>query len=283
MSSVRSGRAVIFASLTVMAYDYVCTLEKEINYVWKQPFMMGCLLFYINRYLPFVVLMLAISIMLPDVDPETCYVRFKVICCLVMLSFIVSQIILILRTYAMWGRKRWVLICLLCTGVFCLSPSIVITLAVVVPALHFEPVRIDGPGCRVTAASNLIAVPYLLILISETVVVGLTLVRTYKYLRYSNSTWIHQLHQQGLLFYGYMFIITISNTIYPFLVPSHQKNNLAMIQHMAHSLLCSRVIFLILEQREKLTMTHATTVPNRSLVLSTVMFDGDGDVSLADI
>ncbi|KAJ3498769.1 hypothetical protein NLJ89_g10176 [Agrocybe chaxingu] len=198
MSSVRLGRAVLFASLAVMTYDYLCTLEKEVNYVWKQPFTMGCLLFYVNRYLPFVVLMLAISIMFPNVDPEACYVRFKVICCLVMLSFIVSQV---------------------------------------------EPIRVDADsqGCRVTAASNLIAVPYLLILISETVVVVLTLYDTpirHGYISCINKarsdaavvllTPDNLYTSSGLLFYGYMFVITVSNTIYPFVVPSHQKNNLAM-------------------------------------------------------
>lgn len=45
---------VTIAGVTIIAYDYLCTLKEEISYAWSCPWSMGLILFYLNRYLPFL-------------------------------------------------------------------------------------------------------------------------------------------------------------------------------------------------------------------------------------
>ncbi|TFK35846.1 hypothetical protein BDQ12DRAFT_687662 [Crucibulum laeve] len=122
-------------------------------------------------------------------------------------------------------------------------------------------VQSDRPGCRLGAASPIIIVAYVLLVLSETTMAILTGIKAYKHLRHSQSPWVIQLYKDGLLFYVYLLAISLANVLVPILAPRIFANWLATPQRVLHSVLCNRVLLLILRQRSASNMT--TRLPMR--------------------
>ncbi|PPQ90500.1 hypothetical protein CVT25_014783 [Psilocybe cyanescens] len=87
---------------------------SKVNDVWTCRWSFGLLLFYLNRYLPLLDLFLFLRPILSGPVPEReCKIIFPMTFWLVTIGLIISQAILVLRTYAIWGCRRlilWILI-----------------------------------------------------------------------------------------------------------------------------------------------------------------------------
>ncbi|KAF9005237.1 hypothetical protein BDQ17DRAFT_1354096 [Cyathus striatus] len=113
----------------------------------------------------------------------------------------------------------------------------------------------ERPGCRLVSTSPIIIVAYILLVMSETTMAVLTGVKAYRHLRHSSSPWVVRLYREGLLFYVYLLIISLANVLVPVLAPRMFANWLASPQRVLHSVLCNRVLLLILKQRSAANMT----------------------------
>ncbi|KAF9039377.1 hypothetical protein BJ165DRAFT_1497825, partial [Panaeolus papilionaceus] len=267
--SIRLGSAILYTAYGVVAYDWALTFGQEVELIWKQPFTIGTVLFAINRYLPFLDLSIGMhSLSHHHFSAQSCHKRFNAMIWLVVAGVIIAQLVLSLRTVAIWARRKLIIVILSIT--FCCTsiPLVAIAETLILPSLEF---RDDVPGCQIASASNVIAIPYIAILISETVICFLSLLRTYQYLQHTDSTWIHHLHQQGFLFYCCMLVISLLNAMYPFFVQASAKYSLAFLQHAAHSVLCNHVIFLIMDQRKQLCLMNEEMT--RSVALTTFFYD----------
>jgi len=47
-------RSSSLVSQVLLVYDYSCTLNQELEFIWSKPLSVGSLLFFVNRYLPFL-------------------------------------------------------------------------------------------------------------------------------------------------------------------------------------------------------------------------------------
>ncbi|KAJ6590408.1 hypothetical protein DFH09DRAFT_1139311, partial [Mycena vulgaris] len=120
-------------------YDWMCTLDQEVSYVWNSSRTTGKLLFIINRYLPFVVVSVSVE----------CLTRYKLISWLTVFGVHLSEVILMLRTYAIWERRRGVLVFL-----------IILFLGTAIPAAVFWQIELNSTskcrprfGCSIVYAS----------------------------------------------------------------------------------------------------------------------------------
>jgi len=140
----------------------------------------------------------------------------------------------------------------------------------------FSDVPTTRPGCQVGTASSIIIFAYIRLMWSETVIVVLTVIRARQYLRHSTSPWVVQLYQDGMLFYAYLLSMSIANILVPILAPRIFANWLATPQRVLHSVLCNRVLLLILRQRSSANM--ATRIPrgdeaNQSAIFTSFIDD----------
>ncbi|KAJ7346214.1 hypothetical protein DFH08DRAFT_961659 [Mycena albidolilacea] len=159
---------------------------------------------------------------------------------LLVLGIFLSEVILMLRTWALWDRRRMVLIWLIILGTCTLVASIVTT-QLELESLDY--ITTTGVGCTLAKASSIIIFSYLSVTILETMV--LTAVRAYRDLRYSRLPWLIQLYRDGILFFIYLLMISLANILVPILAPSMFSNWLASPQRVLHSVLCSRVLLHI--------------------------------------
>lgn len=234
----------------VLVYDALLTIGDEINYVWFQPWTLGSFLFMINRYLPFIDTSMGLYLQLTETSPSQCEMYYNGITWLIAIGLMVSELILLLRTWALWERSRKILLILggLSTATF--VPGILIT-HWEIKSLHFGAVPEGGVGCNLISASKIIMVAYVLIALSETVVVVLTIIKGQQHrARNSRSSWVKRVYRHGLIFYFYLLAITVVNMVVPVAASQPRyKNYLAVPQRVFHSIFCNRVILLIQRQR----------------------------------
>ncbi|KAJ6546183.1 hypothetical protein DFH09DRAFT_1321107 [Mycena vulgaris] len=125
LSEARLVPSTLCACATVLVYDWMCTLDQEvavisyfdlisidtfqISCVWSRPRTLGTLFFVFNRYLPFIDVFLCLSG--TRISAE-CLTRFKIVGWFTVVGIFLSEVILMLRTYALWERRRGAIISL---------------------------------------------------------------------------------------------------------------------------------------------------------------------------
>ncbi|CAA7269370.1 unnamed protein product [Cyclocybe aegerita] len=265
------GACVLIASATVLVFDFFLTLHEEINHIWMQPWTPGTVIFLVNRYLPFVDTSMVLYLQFTTTNIDMCNTYYHVSTWLIAVGLMVSELILLLRTYAMWQRRRIILYILGGMSFATFGPGIALTY-LELRSLEFGEVPEGGLGCRLLKASKLIFVTYVLVALSETVVVVLTLMKGKEHLRSSQASWVKHIYRHGLLFYMYLLSITIMNVVVPLVVAEPQyKNYLAIPQRIFHSVFCNRVILLISRQRsyrvytDRLEMTRPRSITKTNL------------------
>ncbi|KAF8158468.1 hypothetical protein B0H34DRAFT_460434 [Crassisporium funariophilum] len=256
---LRIDNCLWLASNTLLIFDYICTLQSEISYVWSCPRSIGLILFYLNRYLPFVDCLIMFSNMkLVPYNIETCIRFTSAASWVVTIGMLNSQMIILLRTYAMWGRKRSIKYILLASGTVVFGVHFVI-LAVQAAGISGALSRIKASGriqkksiCSMMTGggSNRVLVFYSLICFDEILVVILTVIKAKQHLRQSSSLWVVQLYKNGIIYCLCMLSLSLLNSMMIVAAPGHLKPILFPFQRVLHSIFCNRVILLILKNRQ---------------------------------
>ncbi|KAJ6602557.1 hypothetical protein DFH09DRAFT_449725 [Mycena vulgaris] len=249
--------------------------SRLVLYVWPRPWSMSTALFLLNRYLPFVDTFLSLSAKFTRPSPEQCLTRNKAVAWLSVLGIMLSEGILMLRTYAIWERKRSVLI-FLCGLAACAFLPMVVFVHLETRTLEY--VATDGLGCALSHAGSILIFGYLSIMISETAIAILTAIKAYRDLRRSRVPWVLKLYQDGMLFYVYLLSISVANVLVPIIAPAMFANWLGSPQRVLHSVLCTRVLLLILRRRHVATSGFPRTIASEAgttgMVFSSVVDSG---------
>ncbi|KAF9010279.1 hypothetical protein BDQ17DRAFT_1538766 [Cyathus striatus] len=262
---------ILIATYTLFAYDYLCTFDKEVNYLWLTPWHWGKILFFINRYLPFVEISMAVHIVRVLTTPEMCRNHYRAITWLMISGLVNAELILVLRTIAIWDRKKSITIVVITTYLVVATASLAAT-NLFFKSLVYIPVKVYRYGCEVGTSNSIIIVAFIALLALETVIFVLTVVRATQHLRRSHSSWVVQLYKRGIMFYVYLFVLMLANVVFPVVVEPGKKAVFADLQFSLHSVLCNRVIFHILKQANtKQNSEAAYTSTYDSQVFTTIM------------
>ncbi|KAJ4491798.1 hypothetical protein C8R41DRAFT_367499 [Lentinula lateritia] len=187
-----------------------------VELIWSSPFGLASMIFFANRYLPFVDSALSVNINFnATLSAEECLVQARAAAWLMFIGIALSEIILMLRTYAVWGRKRSMLLFLivLTVAVF-IIPTIVFT-ALAVNSLQFAVFQ----GCHLTAANDIIYLAFCLLTAYESILAALVTVQAYKHLRQTRSPWVTKLYKDGFIFYFSLLVLSCANIISALIAP----------------------------------------------------------------
>jgi len=95
------------ASIALFAYDFCLTVGDAVEFIWKKTWTFSSVLFITTRYLPFIegalVLVEAIS---PNPSNSTCEFLLHSRVWLVTIGLFIAELILVLRTTAIWDGNR---------------------------------------------------------------------------------------------------------------------------------------------------------------------------------
>ncbi|EAU82278.2 hypothetical protein CC1G_08890 [Coprinopsis cinerea okayama7 len=103
--------------------------------------------------------------------------------------------------------------------------------------------------CVGTAQTHYPRYVYLVVFLSEAVTIGLTLVKACQHIRRSNSSWVSQLYKNGILYSICVLLFSLLNVIFPFTTSPVYAGLFVRPQRVAESVLCNRVVFVILRQQ----------------------------------
>jgi len=222
--------------------------------------------------MPFVDTFMGLYLSFVVTTPQMCRTFNQAITWLIAVGLMVSELIILMRTWALWERRKSIFLLLGGMSSLTFVPGIVVTY-LEIKSFKYGDVPAGGLGCRLETSSKLIFVAYCLIALSETVVVILTIRKGLEH-RNSNDTFVKHVYRHGLLFYVYLLTITLTNLVVP-LVASEPlyKNYLAVPQRIFHSVFCNRVILLI--QGQRTIRLNASREASRSRSISKTNFTGN--------
>ncbi|EGO03050.1 hypothetical protein SERLA73DRAFT_70511 [Serpula lacrymans var. lacrymans S7.3] len=154
----------------------------------------------------------------------------------------VPAVILILRTYAVWGQNKKVLLFmgLFFCAIFFTNISV---LVVFLKYLQFGPLPSPTiPGCNTVKSSDILGIVWILLILHETVILFLTLYQGLKHLRYCRGRLWVTLFTDGIIYYLLFLVNMIANVIILFGLPVQYSDFLNPFQGVIHSVLSCRVI-----------------------------------------
>ncbi|KAF9528066.1 hypothetical protein CPB83DRAFT_366374 [Crepidotus variabilis] len=247
----------MLATLTTLVYDYSITLGQEVDLVWSRPFTFGTGLFFVTRYLPFIDLPITVSAYSSfneDITAEECLRRIRTATVLQMVGICVAQLILVLRTIAIWERKLTVIVSLAVLYWLAVSCSVYVVV-LFLKTLRFQ--KWPFQPCTTSHVDKIIFVDFVIILLMETVVVGLTGLKALKHTWWKSSSWIIHLYKRGFIYFLLIFMASVVNLLLLLLAPDNYKLIFTDAQRVLHSILCNRVILMILAQKEKVVQPLA--------------------------
>jgi len=276
------------AAATILAYDCVLTLHTEATLIWPSKFNFVKALFFLTRYMAFIDVSIVLYYQLtPRIDITSCNLAYSISGWFIIVGIIIAEMILIVRTWAIWGMKKMVAFGL---GIFFLIaciPALVIE-AIFLKSIEFSPLSDPRtPGCLVVAGSPILGIDFIIIIVFETLVLALTLVKGVQYFRVSSShTFLSILYRDGILFYVYLLAISATNLIVILATPRGLSSTLALIQRVLHSCFSSRLLINLRRannrdprSRRSSVATNATHLRNLSSNYQTSPIHGIAGIS----
>jgi len=237
------------------------TFDLEVRLIWGQSrWTYTKLLFLLCRYIPFIYAWPHIQISLPsNLSDRECHVLFACTCWLWVIGIYFAQIILCVRTWAVWLQDRWVGI-----GLTTLVVGTAIVQCYYLVQVTGSSVRtITQPfpeffGCAlISRKGNLFYVCVGLVAFVDAVVVTLMLIRAFlTYKQGSSSKLSNAIHRDSIAFY----VIFLFSTIINVGATTVLKIDLLILpQGVLQSVLTSRIILNIRDSsgQGEVTELHA--------------------------
>ncbi|KAH9487229.1 hypothetical protein JR316_0001298 [Psilocybe cubensis] len=117
-----------YASITLVFYDYLLTWTREVKYIWRKKFTLSTALYIACRY-SMISNVLFVFARAGKLAPAiSCDAGYQICCSFSVLGRAAVLIVLGARTYAIFDRKKWILVIFVPLG----------TSIVVIDAMHIK-------------------------------------------------------------------------------------------------------------------------------------------------
>ncbi|KAI0088074.1 hypothetical protein BDY19DRAFT_208207 [Irpex rosettiformis] len=231
-------------SVVVLAYDWLLVLDNEVAFIWTKSWSFLKCIYLISRYTPWVDVILTLYYSFhSSLGTEACHRIDIMVTLLLAAGLWISELILVWRTYVIWGKSRRVLFGL--GGMWLVS--------------------IPPAGCYVGSSNFLAAGDFILLVLAEIVIVILTLIKGIQHVRTMTGMTpvITTLYRDGVLFFICLLVISLVNILVPLLESQHKASiSLAMFLRVMHSTLCCRVLLNIRTAALSVPSTEASQYPS---------------------
>lgn len=246
-ASLHRGQTVHFlhvAAAALFIYDYFTTFAEEVALIWPAQWGSGKILFLLARYITWPELVIVLYIELFDVKPTLCHAIYTYATWSILAGIVISDMILILRTWAIWGANRAILVMLsvllvAITATNCYIVAYYIRNTVFISANSVVP---GVQGCVIISSTRRIGVAWITLTAFEFVIVLMTVVKGVEHFRKSSSNLISSLYRDGILYFIYLFSISLTNLVFVYATPAEYIVLLAQLQRAFHAILSCRII-----------------------------------------
>ncbi|KAF5348772.1 hypothetical protein D9756_009740 [Leucocoprinus leucothites] len=243
------GRYSDGAAAAFFIYDYLLTLNLEVQLIWESPWSIPKALFLLNRYLPFLEFILNYFRDNVGGMAPYCYFLLHVITWLYIAGIFLSEIILTLRVLAIWRMKTPLII-----GSIILN---IVDFAIIgtVAELTIHPLRFfDLPpftGCLTMPSNSLLFIGFIVATVYDVIravnqvmlvfmIIPFMSIKR-KYAKRHKSQCFEVMYTEGVLFYVYLLALSTIT----FLLMYYFRDNLFTFVYVARILravLASRMV-----------------------------------------
>ncbi|KAI0765109.1 hypothetical protein C8Q74DRAFT_1028961 [Fomes fomentarius] len=208
---------VIAGNLAIL--EIFSTLPDEVEYIWPGRVTPTKALFFANRYLPLIDITIAVIINAAPThwNHDNCAIAFQALAYCYTAGILVSEVILIIRTLALWGFHKYVKI--VCFGV--LIEFGLFAIYAVYHTVYWLEYPSDETlyitGCVPVIRDGGMWPAFFCFLMGETVVISLTILKRVKdcedglVVPTRKLTWT--MYRDGSFFYAIILAISIANMI----------------------------------------------------------------------
>ncbi|KAJ7028364.1 hypothetical protein C8F04DRAFT_1119801 [Mycena alexandri] len=201
--------------LAALTYDTILCINQEYRFVWKSPWNLVKWLYLWTRYSTFVDTALSVQLKTQlHLDESACHAATTFIRVFAIVGIMVTEVILTMRTYAIYGRPTKLL-------VFFVIMWSAICGVNIWGMIQWSNTLVQVPGspahsCNLDSSTNAGLVCYRSLLAGDSVIVLLTAwsaLRTFSLSRsaHRNSTLVTTFYRDGLLFYVAILWILIAD------------------------------------------------------------------------
>ncbi|CAA7267475.1 unnamed protein product [Cyclocybe aegerita] len=236
-------------SFAVLFFDSLLTLNRELVTIWQSKWNYTKFMYLLTRYSTFVEAGVVIyQLSIPGDWYRDCALAFKTNAMLFVFGLGTGEIIMTIRTWAVWGKNpvlRWFLpifYLLVWAGGFGVTGYFLST-------LEFEPnPRTPYIGCYATYASPIIFISWVLLLVYDTVMFVLMVIPAWRAYRMGGSSrLIRVVYRDGLMYYLYLFGFSLVNIIVILTAPGDLFLVISLLSRVFHAILACRVVLHIAE------------------------------------
>ncbi|KAJ8079151.1 hypothetical protein PM082_013439 [Marasmius tenuissimus] len=263
------------AALVILVYDYFLTLGEEIHYVWtKSRWNLPTILFFVVRYLVFIPAGVTYHRHISHSIPmEDCKAWTKAAAYSNVGVIVIIEIVLSLRAWVLWDRSKKVALCLALTILMLVAIGFhkIATIQAAQTAFSIEYYNLSGrcppefSGMDGDSGNNALSTGFMLIVVYESVVLVLTLIRAYQqgceqnqrfrsYIfqafrgRWSGSRFMDSFISQGVAYNCIILVWSTANIICRYKLSLAYVNVLVDLQLVMHAILVSRMLLHLRKQ-----------------------------------
>lgn len=250
------------AALAILVWDYLLTFQSEIDLIWRSHWSIVKILFLLTRYMPAVDVTLVIRYQFASsLSEHDCRILYDVAGWIIMAGITVAELILLYRTWALWGGSRRMGIILILLGIgLTISSSYVEYLFL--RGTEFVMRQPPLPSCIVSSKHGVLAISFVFIIATETVVLTLTLAKYAQHYRsHTKSTILNVLFRDGVLFYCYLLGFSILNLAFILTASKDAADALIVLQRVLHSSFSARILLNLREAQQLEGLSCLSTSP----------------------
>ncbi|KAF8631118.1 hypothetical protein AX17_005163 [Amanita inopinata Kibby_2008] len=200
-------------STTILYFDYLLTLDAEVNLIWKAPWNLVKVLYLIMRYMPFMdVTMILYYTVTPGVSTSACVTTGRIAPASIVIGVIIAETLLAIRTWTLWRKNLIIAVIFAAIGAGCFIPTLVIVISYIHSVHHIETPNPMLFPCITTKKPSL-SIIYALFLAFEVVILVFTAIAGISAYRQSKSPFVKMVTQDGIMYYVYLGALSIGNIV----------------------------------------------------------------------
>ncbi|KAJ7851081.1 hypothetical protein B0H14DRAFT_3451655 [Mycena olivaceomarginata] len=243
-------------------FEYCLTFNLEVSLIWPSRWSLTKILYLLSRSYKLRKAQPHVDLN-PTVSIEYCAQINTAIAAGNVFGIAIAEAIFVLRTYALSGRQRTVLI----TFGTLYSVFLVATVSMMTIFLRnmiYSPPLPHVPGCNLTGGPFiLVGLSFILVLLNETALMSYTLWIGVKTYRHSTSPLVTTLYRDGVTYYVFLFLGSAANVAILIGAPKQLRELLNTPLRVLHSVLSTRTLLHVRkaerERSERTVDTHTTS------------------------
>jgi len=192
-----------------------------------------------------------------NVTRGACLITYPACTWLILLAMYFAEVIMCVRTWALWRRNLHVGLVLLTTMIACLVAQCVL-MAKLDASIVIEPTPYHGfRGCNLSKLGNILGYNFVVWLVVDAIVLALVVASASKAFRNGDTSKLMKVvHRDGILFYVYLLVFSVGNVIVINVLPSELWAMLGSLEGVLYSVFSSRIILNIREAAHHGASSH---------------------------